>query len=489
MGSIIAMNNLQTVNPTLAKEWHPYKNAPLTPADVTIGSHRKIWWLGSCGHEWEAEVKSRHAGRGCPYCAGRLLLNGFNDLATTNPEVLQEWDYENNEINPNEIQAGSHKKVWWKCKKGHSWQASPNHRISKGRGCPYCSHNPAVLKGENDLETVHPELLSEWDYDKNTIQPSEITASSNKSVWWKCFKGHEWKTSVNHRVDGSGCPFCAKGAQTSFPEQALFYYVKNAYPDAIHKYKDIFTKKGMELDVYIPSLNTGIEYDGEAFHRAPRQLDNDRTKSHVCKENDIRLIRIKEDPTTGVYPTDIIISATSGIEDALSQLTTIISGLGNVNIERDGDEIRRGFLNRLTENSLLAVNPELCKEWNYDKNKTTPDMYSPNSNVKVWWVCRCGHEWRASIDERNKGRKCPYCTNRLVLSGFNDLVTKRPDLMKEWHPTKNDNLDPTKVLPGSGKKAWWICKEGHEWQAEISSRNKGACCPRCAIIYRRKAKK
>ena len=164
----LILNDLQTVNPALAEEWHPYKNAPLSPADVTIGSHRKVWWLGSCGHEWEAVVKSRHAGRGCPYCAGRLLLKGFNDLATTNPEVLQEWDYENNDINPNELQAGSHKKVWWKCKTGHSWQASPNHRISKGRGCPFCSHNPAVLKGENDLETVHPELLSEWDYDKNT---------------------------------------------------------------------------------------------------------------------------------------------------------------------------------------------------------------------------------------------------------------------------------------------------------------------------------
>ena len=480
------MNDLQTVNPALAKEWHPYKNDHLTPANVTAGSHRKVWWVGSCGHEWKAEVKSRHAGRGCPYCAGRLLLKGFNDLETTNPKILKEWDYEkNNELEPCELQAGSHKKVWWKCKEGHSWQASPNHRISKGRGCPYCSHNPAVLKGENDLETVHPELLLEWDYEKNTIQPSEITTSSNKSVWWKCFKGHEWRTSVNHRVDGSGCPYCARGAQTSFPEQALFYYVKKAYPDAINKYKDVFSKKGMELDVYIPALNTGIEYDGEAFHRSQRQLDNDRTKSFICDKKGIRLIRIKEDPTVDVYPTDIIISAASGIEDALNELTAYIPGIGIVNIERDGDEIRRGFLNQLAENSLSVVNPELCKEWNYSKNKTTPDMYAPNSNVKVWWVCSNGHEWRTSIDERNKGRKCPYCTNRLVLSGYNDLATKRPDLMEEWHPTKNDNIDPTRVLPGSGKKAWWICKNGHEWQAEISSRNKGAGCPKCAKAKRK----
>ena len=486
MGRIL--NNVVINNVSLMKEWDFEKNDLLgfDPGKIGTGSHYKVWWLGECGHEWQAVVKSRCAGRGCPYCAGRLLLKGFNDLSTTNPSIIQEWDYEKNtDINPEDLQAGSHKKVWWKCNIGHSWQASPNNRISKGRGCPYCSHNPRVLKGVNDFETVHPELLSEWDYDKNTIHPSELTASSNKYVWWKCFKGHEWRTSVNHRVDGSGCPFCAKGAQTSFPEQAIYYYVKRAYPDAIHKYKDLFSKKGMELDVYIPSIKTGIEYDGEAFHDDETQIKNDNEKTQICITNGIRLIRIKEDPTVGAFANDII-SAKPDFEKALNELNALISGLGRIDLKKDEDHIRSGYLNRLAENSLLALNPELCKEWNYEKNKTTPDMYSPNSNSKVWWKCSLGHEWRTSIDVRNVGRECPYCSNNKVWPGFNDLASKRPDLLKEWHPTKNTDLDPTKVLPGSGQKAWWICSEGHEWQAEISSRNKGAGCPEC-YNKRRKA--
>ena len=549
-------NSLLEIKPELAKEWHPTKNGMLTPAEVTIGSHKKVWWLGSCGHEWEAQikarcsgtrcpycsgnkvlkgfndfatihpelleewdfdknkeihpgeitfgsnvkvwwkcsaghewqaqVKSRHAGRGCPYCSGRELLTGYNDLKTTNPEYLKEWNYDRNkDIRPEDIMSGSHTQVWWICNKGHEWKASPNHRISKGRGCPYCCHNPAVLTGENDLETVYPLLIKEWDYEKNDIKPSEITAKSNKVVWWKCYKGHEWRTSIEHRANGSGCPYCARGAQTSFPEQAVYYYVSKAYPDAFHKYKDLFTKKGMELDVYIPSLKTGIEYDGIAFHNDERQIKNDNEKTKICKLNDIYLIRIKEDPTGGASA-DSIISAESGLEKALEDLKSLIPGIGIIDLKKDEDDIRSRYLDNLAENSLLSLNPALCEEWNYEKNKTTPDMYSPNSNSKVWWKCSLGHEWRTSIDVRSAGRGCPYCSNNRVLPGFNDLASKRPDLLKEWHPTKNDNLDPTKVLPGSGKKAWWICSKGHEWQAEISSRNKGSGCPEC---YRQKRSK
>ena len=198
----------------------------------------------------------------------------------------------------------------------------------------------------------------------------------------------------------------------------------------------------------------------------------------------IRLIRIKEDPTVGAVATDVI-SAKSGLENALNELKSLIPGIGVIDLNNDEDEIRSRYLNRLAENSLFALNPELCEEWNYEKNKTTPDMYSPNSNSKVWWKCSLGHEWRTSIDTRSAGRGCPYCSNNKVLPGFNDLATKRPDLLQEWHPTKNNNLDPTKVLPGSGKKAWWICEKGHEWRAEINSRNKGSGCPECFDIRRR----
>jgi DNA-directed RNA polymerase subunit RPC12/RpoP len=66
-------NNLQKVNPKLAKEWHPTKNGHLTPKDVLPNSGKKAWWIcKKKGHEWEAIVSNRNRrGDGCPYCSGR----------------------------------------------------------------------------------------------------------------------------------------------------------------------------------------------------------------------------------------------------------------------------------------------------------------------------------------------------------------------------------------------------------------------------------
>ena len=87
--------NIADKCPQLAAQWSN-RNLPLTPADVTIGSHKRVWWKGICGHEWQAIVKNRVNGSDCPYCSGNQLLKGFNDLATLKPELVLEW----NEICP-----------------------------------------------------------------------------------------------------------------------------------------------------------------------------------------------------------------------------------------------------------------------------------------------------------------------------------------------------------------------------------------------------
>ena len=131
-------NDLQTVNPTLAKEWNYEKNNGLTPADVMPNSKEKVWWKCSNGHEWQAVLYSRNNGTGCPYCAGKKVLKGYNDLQTVNPTLAKEWNYEkNNGLTPADVMPNSNKKVWWKCRQGHEWQAMVINR-NKGRGCPEC---------------------------------------------------------------------------------------------------------------------------------------------------------------------------------------------------------------------------------------------------------------------------------------------------------------------------------------------------------------
>jgi len=203
-------NDLQTLNPTLAKEWHPTKNGALLPTMVRTGSGQKVWWICSKGHEWEADISSRNKGNGCPVCASKKVLEGDNDLQTSNSTLASEWNYEkNNGLTPADVTANSHKKVWWKCSKGHEWEAIIKTR-NNGNGCPVCA-NKKVLKGYNDLQTINPKLASEWNYEKNIgLSPTELTPKSDKKVWWKCEKGHEWEASVKSRSYGTGCPECAK---------------------------------------------------------------------------------------------------------------------------------------------------------------------------------------------------------------------------------------------------------------------------------------
>jgi hypothetical protein len=60
-----------------------------------------------------------------------------------------------------------------------------------------------------------------------------------------------------------------------------------------------------------------------------------------------------------------------------------------------------------------------------------------------------------------------------------NLYVINPKLAREWHPSRNGNLNPMNVTPGSGKRVWWICENGHEWEATIYSRNRGSSCPSC----------
>lgn len=81
---------------------------------------KKVWWLCEKGHEWTAVIHSRANGTKCPICTNTKVLNGFNDLATTHPQLTKEWHPTKNiDILPTQISAGSNKKVWWLCEKGH----------------------------------------------------------------------------------------------------------------------------------------------------------------------------------------------------------------------------------------------------------------------------------------------------------------------------------------------------------------------------------
>ena len=130
-------NSLAEVHPELITEWSE-KNLPLTPDDITFGSNKKVWWKGACGHEWQTSVKARSNGEKCPICSGARVIAGINDLATTDSQLLSEWDYEQNKLKPTEVSRTSAKRAWWKCRHGHSWSMKINERTILNKGCRIC---------------------------------------------------------------------------------------------------------------------------------------------------------------------------------------------------------------------------------------------------------------------------------------------------------------------------------------------------------------
>lgn len=200
-----------------------------------------------------------------------------------------------------------------------------------------------LVKGQNDLLSQYPACINEWDFKKNhPLSPDTITAGSSKKVWWICSKGHSYEQSINlHIIRGYSCPYCS--------HQKVF----------------------------------------------------------------------------------------------------------------------AGY------NDLETLFPDIAKEWHPSKNaELTPSNVTAYSQKKVWWLCPMGHSYEQTVERRvRRGSACYYCSGHKVLKGFNDLASVNPSLAVEWHPSKNAPLTPYEVTAGSGKRVWWLCPIGHEYQATIHDRN------------------
>lgn len=144
-------NRLTLADPDLAAEWHPTKNLPLAPCDVSFGSNKEVWWIcKKSQHAWKASTNSRRRGSGCPFCSGKRACDD-NCLAILRPDLASQWDYEKNAgLTPYNFTCGSHKIVGWICKNLHRWSACIKNRALLGRGCPRCK------------KSLGEERIAEW---------------------------------------------------------------------------------------------------------------------------------------------------------------------------------------------------------------------------------------------------------------------------------------------------------------------------------------
>lgn len=426
---LVGYNDLKTLYPQIAAEWDYKENKGIDINHIIPGSTKAVHWrCSACGYKWIAKVCQRTTqGTGCPLCSikKRAIKRHLTALeengAISNPVLLAEWDHKKNKgRKPEEFSAGSNQYAYWKCSVcGYGWRAKISNRALLGRGCPCCA-NKVVVPGKNDLATTHPVLAAEWQLTLNgSLTPKQVTVGSGKKAWWLCPRGHSYRASIMHRGHGTKCPICNSGRQTSFAEQAVFYYIKQLYPDAVSRYKADFLGR-MELDIFIPSIRYAIEYDGVAWHGKDK-LVREQKKYRLCRENNIKLIRLREKfPELG---SDIADKQFGGedlyehrnLESVIHQLLSFLyfKGFGHpndVSIERDQYKILK-FSQELDGPSFLSEYPELTEEWDYAKNGSlTPSMFKPHSDQIVWWKCKkCGYGYQASMGHRSYGTGCPKC--------------------------------------------------------------------------------
>ncbi len=273
-----------------------------------------------------------------------------NSFINNFKEIAKEWHpTKNGKLLPTMVTYGSHKKVWWVCFWKHEWVSTVNDRTNSNHshGCPYCS-NKKVSK-ENNLAYKHPDLICEWHPTQNgKLTPYDVISGSKKKVWWICSKNHSYYSSINTKTSqNQGCPYCS-GKRVS-EENCLF----------------VKSKKLSEEWDYLKNKKL-----------TPKDVTSNSAKKvwWLCSKNHSYLAAINDRMTN-----------------------------------HSGCPYCSGH--KVSQNNCLRNKyPQLCQEWNYNKNgKLTPDNVSFGSNKKVWWVCRNGHEWISNILHRSDGRGCPYC--------------------------------------------------------------------------------
>ena len=486
----VGFNDLATTYPELAKEWHPTLNKGLTPQQITAGSGKKIWWQCEKGHEWDAAVHSRVHGNGCPICSGRKILIGFNDLATTHPELAEEWHSVLNEgLTTQEVSAGSGKKVWWQCEKGHEWQATIVNR-AKVSGCPTCNSNgtsfpeqclffyllkafPNCLNryqmGTDEIDIFIPEIGLAIEYDGFYWHESKLGKDIEKSqriaTMYKILRIREEGLPL-FEIEGVECLFTTIG-EKDLPitlMKVLDFILENfnLEPSTTELIKNV------EINLEIDKTSILENYLHYEYKNSLAFLYPDLVEDwHPTKNGQLRPENFRSGSHKKVWW-----RCSKGHEwESTVKNRTRGSGCSYC----CGKSVIKG------ENDLATTDPKIAKEWHPTLNEhLTPQDVALKSNKKVWWQCEKGHEWEATVANRTKGSGCAYCSGKKTLAGFNDLETTHPELVREWHPTLNNGLTPQQLTAGSGKKVWWKCSKGHEWDAIVNSRTNGVGCPYCS---------
>lgn len=288
----VGVNDLATLYPEIAAQ---LSEPGLDPESLLPQSNKTVRWTCNLGHSWYANPRRRVREKtGCPTCGNRVVLPGFNDLATTHPHIAAELH--DSDIAATAVVAGSNRSATWQCSLGHTWRAKIVNRTRFGNGCPVCAGR-IVVAGFNNLRSTHPAIADQWDDAFRTAD--SVSRGTKYKARWKCEQGHKWEAFVSDRCRGQGCPECAATRFVSAFESEIASYIRSILPGtevqtSVRRYR----REGVhELDIFIPALSLAIEANGAYYHSEAcgKGKDYHRDKLLRCRELGIQLIQVWDD--------------------------------------------------------------------------------------------------------------------------------------------------------------------------------------------------
>ena len=393
------------------------------------------WKCMKCNGEYECSVVKRHQ-EGCPYCSDKQMLKGYNTLQETHPYLEKFWD-KSNDKSISEYWHKSFDVLNWKCPCCNiQFQCSPVEMISRTNlensnfeTCPKnCDWNKLVFN--NDIFHNSPRLRKEWSKKNNIPVHLALSHIDTKKYWWNCsICQGEYLCSIPIRREViDSCPYCND-------EQPLKGY--NTISD-IHP----------ELTSYWSSKNTQ-KIDEITLSEA-------KNKKYIWLCDCCNL-------------------------EFNEKLSIVLDKFSNIN----NRELKKicPYCNKKRpkpEESLGYKKPFLKSEWLENINGDIYNIFS-NSNDIIEWICRkCHRNFKAKISNRAEDDKCcPYCSNRILIKGINDLATTHPHLIKEWSNLNDRQLSC--LTNKSSYKAWWKCSVcSNTYQQVVSSKLiSKTSCPYC----------
>ena len=408
--------------------------------------------------------------KSCGCLSGRNAPKN-QSLSETHHELLLFWDYEKNTILDTEVTSKSERSVWWKCEECNtSFEQSVSSFIKKKR-CPTCDE-----KNRKSVVNVYPELVEdEWDYAKNNVDPKDVLISSSELIWWKSRYGKPFQATIQERMHS------ANG--TSFQEQAIFYYVKQLFPDAINREQYAFDDSGeIEIDIYIPSLHFAIEYDGVYWHK--NKTDRDYHKNTVLSNAGVHLLRVRDcglgDLKDGFA--EVIYHKVSPDDKGLHLRDVINEVVGSIKLYIDANQLTvddtvqkslSAFV--LTKEKLIEDRPNiyaqyvtayqkdniskscLIKFWDFEKNGILmPTNVSIKANIFVGLTCPCGHSFhiqpslfKLNIDQETK--ECKQCMLK-----YCPAIFKYPTVCDTQNcNVYNELISTLKYIPIEESRNWY----------------------------------